>query len=327
MLTLKLGTESEPSIAFYLGGTWMNLFLFVLELLVGSYYFFNGPGKKSKVLMALSLLCDTVGTICGCWIAWMSLLNALEQDAVLAVKTNWTPYMILSLMTAASALFEQSYFAFRLWKIDRSTTLALFLTIPILASFICLLVAASLALQLGPEVDQERSANLDIAAILLLAITDVLISVFMVYKLRSIDSPKHPRFSKSFVLKGLAYAVSCGCITALTTTVGAVLTFVSPGGFILFADCTGRVYTLTILLNFVFFHEWRSDNDTRVATNTRQTKPWSRSGFRIKSSRLPTSTHSRQSTVSAMPKEASDANFLRITFLTVCDFTGRGRGV
>lgn len=49
----------------------MNLFLFVLELLVGSYYFFNGPGKKSKVLMALSLLCDTVGTICGCWIAWM----------------------------------------------------------------------------------------------------------------------------------------------------------------------------------------------------------------------------------------------------------------
>lgn len=63
-------------------------------------------------------------------------------------------------------------------------------------------------------------------------------------------------------------------------------------GFIILYDCIGRVYTLTVLLNFVFFHEWRKSalaKQRYPPRNNNQWRPrtWSRPFTRSSMSTMP----------------------------------------
>lgn len=67
--------------------------------------------------------------------------------------------------------------------------------------------------------------------------------------------------------------------------------------FLLFFDCNGRVYTLTILLNFITFHEWRKDYDEK-RRSTRNDNGKDNSDFQWKGS-----TWSRRFRSSMWPSE------------------------
>ncbi|KAE9398382.1 hypothetical protein BT96DRAFT_37193 [Gymnopus androsaceus JB14] len=241
----------------------MNLSLYVLELLLGLYYFFHVPGKRSKILMAIPLCVDTVCSVCVCRIAWMALINPTT-----ASSSSWKFYIIVSIMTALSAFIEQSYFSHRLWRITRSKIVATILSILVVVPLVCVLVTIALALVLGPEVDREKLNNLNIAVTFLLASVDLLIAVCLVYKLRLIDFPRYSRSTQSLIRTTMAYAIACGCVTTLTTALATIMSFVSVNGFLLFIDCTGRVYTLTILINFLLFNDWKGNDEPSMSFTT-----------------------------------------------------------
>ncbi|KAF9068305.1 hypothetical protein BDP27DRAFT_1422006 [Rhodocollybia butyracea] len=76
----------------------------------------------------------------------------------------------------------------------------------------------------------------------------------------------------------MAYIVASGTLSAVCSIVATLCVFANlSGAFMILFDCAGRVYTLTVLLNFVFFHEWRRSAAASTRTNSNQRKPvtWS----------------------------------------------------
>ncbi|KAJ3738789.1 hypothetical protein DFH05DRAFT_1516245 [Lentinula detonsa] len=261
MATIIKVSASAPLVAppsFVLTGAWINLLFYSVEFLVGSYYFFKVPQKKIKALVVVTLLVDTVGTISTCQYTWVALITPNKT-----VKAVAEPFLLASTMSSLSAFIEQSYFAHRVWTITHSRLIISILCALIVIPMACVLASIALALKLDPAVDQSDMATLNIIASFLGVITDVVIAVYLVYKLRSINLIQFSYSTKYLIRKITAYTVACGCITACFTIVTTTLTFVSVGPFMIFFACNGRVYTLTILANFLLFHEWRRDYDEK----------------------------------------------------------------
>ncbi|KAJ3733971.1 hypothetical protein DFJ43DRAFT_1065455 [Lentinula guzmanii] len=261
MATIIKVSANAPLVAppsFVLTGAWINLLFYSVEFLVGSYYFFKVPQRKIKALVAVALLLDTVGTISTCQYTWVALITPNKT-----VKAVAEPFLLASTMSSLSAFIEQSYFAHRVWTITQSRLIISILCALIVIPMACVLASIALALKLDPAVDQSDMATLNIIASFLGVITDVVIAVYLVYKLRSINLIQFSCSTKYLIRKITAYTVACGCITACFTIVTTTLTFVSVGPFMIFFACNGRVYTLTILANFLLFHEWRRDYDEK----------------------------------------------------------------
>ncbi|KAJ3998683.1 hypothetical protein F5050DRAFT_1805735 [Lentinula boryana] len=270
MATILKVSGNAPLVAspsFLLTGAWINLLFYSIEFLVGSYYFFKVPQRKIKALVAVALLVDTVGTISTCQYTWVALITLSEKTLLIPankpVEAVAEPFLLASIMSSLSAFIEQSYFAHRVWTITQSRLILSILCALIVIPMACILASIALALKLDPAVDQSELAILNIIATFLGVITDIVIAVYLVYKLRSINLLQFSYSTKCLIRKITAYTVACGCITACFTMVTTTLTFVSVGPFLLFFACNGRVYTLTILANFLLFHEWRRDYDEK----------------------------------------------------------------
>ncbi|KAJ3893947.1 hypothetical protein GG344DRAFT_74547 [Lentinula edodes] len=263
---------------FLLAGAWVNLLLYTIELLVGTYFFFKIPGKHAKALVAVALLVDTISTISVCQFTWMVLLIPNNSPKAIA-----EPFLLASLMSSLAATIEESYFAFRLWSITRSKITITILVILIYLPMTLVIASVGLAFNSGVAVDQAKLATLNIIASFMGAFTDTMIAVYLVYKLRTINALQFSYPTKCLIRKIITYTVACGLITALFTIATSVLAFSSVGPFLLFFDCNGRVYTLTILLNFITFHEWRKDYDEK-RRSTRNDNDKDNSDFRWKGS-------------------------------------------
>ncbi|KAJ3881332.1 hypothetical protein F5051DRAFT_425861 [Lentinula edodes] len=271
-----------PRLHFLLAGAWVNLLLYTIELLVGTYFLFKIPGKHAKALVAVALLVDTISTISVCQFTWMNLRRS-RIVANNSPKAIAEPFLLASLMSSLAATIEESYFAFRLWSITRSKITITILVILIYLPMTLVIASVGLAFNSGVAVDQAKLATLNIIASFMGAFTDTMIAVYLVYKLRTINALQFSYPTKCLIRKIITYTVACGLITALFTIATSVLAFSSVGPFLLFFDCNGRVYTLTILLNFITFHEWRKDYDEK-RRSTRNDNDKDNSDFRWKGS-------------------------------------------
>ncbi|KAJ3866167.1 hypothetical protein EV359DRAFT_79809 [Lentinula novae-zelandiae] len=202
---------------FLLAGAWINILLYTIELLVGTYFLIKTPGKHAKTLVAVALLVDTISTISVCQFTWMFVSRSFQD------------------LHCRDELIQMTL----------------------------VIASIGLALNSGVAADQAKLATLNIIASFMGAFTDTIIAVYLVYKLRTINVLQFSYPTKCLIRKIITYTVACGLITALFTTATSVLAFSSVGPFLLFFDCNGRVYTLTILLNFITFHEWRKDYDEK----------------------------------------------------------------
>ncbi|KAJ3769169.1 hypothetical protein FB446DRAFT_748960 [Lentinula raphanica] len=238
-----------------LAGAWINLVLYSIEFLVGSYFICKVNQKKIKILVAVAILIDTLGTICVCQYTWVALLTPQKPLRAIA-----EPFLLGYVMSMISAAIEQSYFTHRVWTITRRKTMVSILAVLIFVPVVCNIASMSIALKVrDPYEDQDQEVTLTIVATLLVAITDIFIALYLVFKLRSINLVQFSCSTKHLIRKIMTYTVACGFITAGFTIVTTTLSFISVEPFLVFFACNGRVYTLTILLNFLLFHRWRQD--------------------------------------------------------------------
>ncbi|KAF9068306.1 hypothetical protein BDP27DRAFT_1327429 [Rhodocollybia butyracea] len=251
--TQELASLFDISPAYILTGIWINLLFYSLELLVGS----------AKVVMAMALLVDAAGTFSTCKLAW--LVRYLKSQRV-----SFAEFITTGVATAISAFTEQWYFVYRLWAITESKGTMAVTSPLVLSSFIYVISSVAKPTLLSMRV-----------SVCLLAGTDVAIAIHVMYALRRLNFLQNSNITQSLVHKVIAYAIASGTLTALFTIIAAITTLIPlPGVFIIFYYCAGRVYTLTILLNFVFFHEWRKSAKTkqRSRENSDRCTPrfWSR---------------------------------------------------
>ncbi|KAJ4475721.1 hypothetical protein J3R30DRAFT_3502167 [Lentinula aciculospora] len=300
--------EASPS--FVLAGAWINILLYSVEFLIASYYLFQTPGRKAKALVAVTLMIDTVGTVSICQYTWVVLVTPHKS-----IKAVAESFLVTSTTSTLSGAITQSYFAYRAWTITRSRIAVLILGTLILIPLGCILASIISASILGTAVDRDKLVVLNILATILGASTDVIVAVYLVFKLRSINLLQFSYPTKCLIRKIMVYTVACGCVTAFFTLFTTTLAFVNVGVFLLFFDCNGRVYTLTILLNFLLFHGWRRDYDEKrrsLRTDNHTDFRWKGSTWsrRFRSSQSSTSTP--RFPPSALKRSRSSVSVMRL---------------
>ncbi|KIK58138.1 hypothetical protein GYMLUDRAFT_697473 [Collybiopsis luxurians FD-317 M1] len=292
-MMLSTGLDVDVPLSYILTGTWINLLLYAFELLIGFYYLVCVRGWKSKMLLGTVLSIDTAGTALVCYIAWARLLTPSYSQ-----KSSEAPVVAIFILTTLSVIIEQSYFAYRLWTINQNKVLISLVALLILANVVAVSTSIGLALSWDSGSVGLSTPRLNLLTTILNASTNFIIATALVCTLNRIDFLRFSNSTQSLIRKVMVYAVACGCITALVAILMTVLGAVSLRGFVLFFDCSGRIYTLTILFNFVLFHNWQCASKT-----TSQDHPW-KTEFDLRPGknepRIPLSTYS-QSTVTAMP--------------------------
>ncbi|KAJ7022744.1 hypothetical protein C8F04DRAFT_233348 [Mycena alexandri] len=224
-------------------GSWLNTALFTLEVALSLFclWCWTMP-RASRCGLILILVNDTVGTFAVFANLFRFVVEGEQQE-------NW-PIAILLVSTALSAVIEQTFMVHRYWKVIRHT---------IWSAFIMLLAVAHIvmtvsAVGLGEPYKRVLIHNVDMTTISLIICTvaDVLIALSLVWSLSGIDP----------VWRSTQHLIRAVCVGALTTgavvatiTILSMVTLVLNGLdriiFGIFVSIMGRVYSLTILVNFI----------------------------------------------------------------------------
>ncbi|KAJ6508339.1 hypothetical protein C8R45DRAFT_1089526 [Mycena sanguinolenta] len=251
--------NSRVSVSCLLAGSWLNTVLFTLELMFCVIYMRRW--KLNSLFyygFILFLVNDSLGTLCVYANLFLSVVE-MVQDPL------W-PIDALLISTGLSALIEQTFLVHRYWMVTKNTIWSTFLMF--LAVTHMSLAIASVALG-GPYKDWAIHKGLTIVrfspysavfwgltapsrlAAIICTVADVLIALSMVWSLTGFD-----RISEStqyLVHSVCINALATGAIVATVTLLSMITLLVQPLNrniFGLFFVIMGRVYSLTILVNF-----------------------------------------------------------------------------
>ncbi|KAJ4485357.1 hypothetical protein J3R30DRAFT_1346682 [Lentinula aciculospora] len=251
-----------------LAGSWVNMVLYGTELVLSAFYLINSrPNAFFRWSLAISLCIDTVCTGVVCYNVYLYLI--LEPEALTSERQPWTlPATILC--TYHAALVEQVFFTYRYWQITRNK----FIT-----SLICAITAAHVALAwvlgigliMNPVVSQH-GLNLTIIAATLCAATDLLIAITMFHTMRTIKTTYTA--TQSLLRRISIQSVACGSTTSIFTIIMvSLLVTHNLEPFTVIFDILGRLYTLTILINYISLRK----PIAHATTGSTQRQPRSRS--------------------------------------------------
>ncbi|KAF9068481.1 hypothetical protein BDP27DRAFT_1327108 [Rhodocollybia butyracea] len=213
--------------SYLLAGSWLNMLFYGTEIVLGA------------------LLIDTVCTAVVCYNAYFYIV--LSPESLESFIQPWTlPVTILC--TYHAAVVEQVFFIRRFWQITRNklvTFLSCFLLIAHI-SFAWILVIDLLAV----SAVTVFNLNLTIIAASLCAATDLFIAVVMFHTMSRIKTTYTA--TQSLLRRISMQSMACGFTTSATTVVMlALLVTHNLQPFTVIFDILGRLYTLTILFNYL----------------------------------------------------------------------------
>ncbi|KAK7022089.1 hypothetical protein R3P38DRAFT_2959295 [Favolaschia claudopus] len=194
----------------------------------------------------LFTLNDLLGTLCVYANAFITLLDDIDNP-------QW-PAAALLISTGLSALIEQTFMVHRYWMVTRNTIWSLFITLFALAHM-SLAIAVVILGGLYNEFATNDPLPLTSIAAILCTVADVLIALSMVWSLSGFDvvsqSTKH--LIRSICLNALA----SGAVVATVTVLAMITLLVESIDlhiFSVFFVIMGRIYSLTIIMNFYQRH-------------------------------------------------------------------------
>ncbi|KAJ3880923.1 hypothetical protein F5051DRAFT_142201 [Lentinula edodes] len=229
-----------------LAGSWVNMILYGTEVVLGGFYLLNSrPNAFFRWSLAISLCIDTVCTGVVCYNVYLYLI--LEPAALTSNTQPWTlPATILC--TYHAALVEQVFFTYRYWRITRNKFVTLLIS-TITASHVAFAWVLGIGLIRDPVVSQS-GLNLTIIAATLCAATDLLIAVIMFHTMRTIKTTYTA--TQSLLRRISIQSVACGSTTSVFTIIMvSLLVTHNLEPFTVIFDILGRLYTLTILINYI----------------------------------------------------------------------------
>ncbi|KAJ3840079.1 hypothetical protein EV361DRAFT_892743 [Lentinula raphanica] len=237
---------SNLSASSLLAGSWVNMLLYGTELVLGGFYLINARSNVFfRWTLASSLCIDTICTAVVCYNVYLYLI--LEPQALTSNVQPWTlPATILC--TYHAALVEQVFFTCRYWQITRNKLVTL-LIVTITASHVAFAWVLGVGLIINPVVSQS-GLNLTIVAATLCAATDLLIAITTFHTMRAIKTTFSA--TQSLLRRISIQSVACGSTTSIFTIIMvSLLVTHNLEPFTVIFDILGRLYTLTILINYI----------------------------------------------------------------------------
>ncbi|KAJ7273756.1 hypothetical protein C8J57DRAFT_248264 [Mycena rebaudengoi] len=228
--------------------SWMNLMLYVLEIVLVTEYFRRRSSRPflHKLGVASFMLFDTICTMSISAHVYLSLLTGFSQFE----KLMWSITFIL-LSTYATAAVEQIYMTSLYYALTKNRIISAFLVILIVVhtafSF------ASAALLQVKNTPFERSFMISTIGGSMCAGTDILIACLLCYKFFRMESMTVTGRSAHTLVRRIAIIVlTSGVIVAAFTLTALLMLLRGNVGYNFAFFCQGRAYTLTILANFLF---------------------------------------------------------------------------
>ncbi|KAJ7202134.1 hypothetical protein GGX14DRAFT_463931 [Mycena pura] len=234
--------------AFLLVGSWINCMLFMLEIVLMIQYL-QGPSRPRlhKVSMGAIFTFDALCTIAICCEVYMSVLELPCQadDSRTAFQVSAT----VLFATFGTISMEQLFLCYLYFTLAKQRVITALLVLSVVVHFAFSYAAAGLML-----VDKPFLTGLWIyrTAAITYAVTDILIASSLLYALVKLQKTSTVRVSMFSLLRRLMLLIAAsGVLVAVTTLIDVVLRLQSESGHAVFFFAQGRMYTLTILANFL----------------------------------------------------------------------------
>ncbi|KAJ6526675.1 hypothetical protein B0H19DRAFT_1084268 [Mycena capillaripes] len=184
----------------------------------------------------------------------------------------FAPTSLIIFMTYCSAAVEQAILCHLFFSMSKNILVTAFLAILILAHMGLAFASGALILVLGSE--HTAALNTATATSVTCAATDIFIAIALSSRFWGFLSatdviPSRDSFSRRFFL----LSISSGVIVASNTLVMMALLLGQSAAFSFFFSCQGRVYSLTLLANFLVGIHFQRDNTTMDGSTTSRSHP------------------------------------------------------
>ncbi|KAJ4473056.1 hypothetical protein J3R30DRAFT_3406835 [Lentinula aciculospora] len=167
------------------------------------------------------------------------------------VGSKWFIIAIWILTTSIATTLEQTYFLHRFWTISKNWIVTSVLGGLILSNLVFILVIDVVFIPSPNNSVVLEKLDAPLVSALIITVVDISLAIVLVSKLTSV---KTTRISTQRLLRKICiYVVGYGSITA----VSSVLLFVMWA-----VDVNGRIYSLTVLCNFLLVSGWREEAGT-----------------------------------------------------------------
>ncbi|KAJ7152031.1 hypothetical protein C8R46DRAFT_483472 [Mycena filopes] len=252
-----------------LASSWLNVALYTLELVL-CWRYFQRPNRPFLYRIGVGALIffDTVGTLTICVNLCLVLLRIGGDQVALLSPTSLAIFM-----TYLSAAVEQAILCHLYFSLTKNKVVTLFLGVLILAHMGLAFATGALILVLDSEL--TAALNTTTANSVTCAAADICIAICLGSKAWKLLSPTDviPQ-SDSLVRRFFLLCISAGLIVASNTLIMMGLLLKHSPAFSFFFSCQGRVYSLTLLTNFLVGVYFRRDS----RTNSSVTVPSSLTG-------------------------------------------------
>ncbi|KAF7348200.1 hypothetical protein MSAN_01773100 [Mycena sanguinolenta] len=237
-------SQFVASFGVQLAGSWVNMMLYMLEIVMCLRYFQRGTVRPlpHKIGVGAMIFFDTLCTISFDVEVFTTFLLFIGQDSF---KAFTTPAALTIFFTYSTAIIEQLFLCHLYFIITRKRVVALFLAFLGLVHTGFSFAAGTMVL----ATPTNRSVNtITGVGAITCGINDLLIASCLGYELFKL---KARTSNSSVVHRVFILSIISGAIVATTTLLMMILYLKGNIAFDFFFSCQGRIYALTLLLNFL----------------------------------------------------------------------------
>ncbi|KAJ3914616.1 hypothetical protein F5877DRAFT_82607 [Lentinula edodes] len=256
--------ENSVTALTFLLSSWMNLVLYACEAVLCAYFLLFTTQKITrgiKLFIVVAFLVDTIGTVAICYSTDMALKSAISSSWYIVdqvkLANHWSTLLSV-VVTYLAALLEQSYFLNRYWSISHNRTVTSVLALLVFSNP-ALAVSVTVFLTSRPlsDVALKLKENTPLVSAAIMATTDISLAIVTITRLKSVRTSQNA--TQALLQKFCFYVGAYGCVTAVSTTVLLVFWLINLNGYSFVFRILGRIYSLTVLVNFLLVHELRAE--------------------------------------------------------------------
>ncbi|KAF7364741.1 hypothetical protein MVEN_00343900 [Mycena venus] len=233
-------------------GSWINMLFYMLEIIL-AFKYFQRPNRPllHRIGVAIFIVADTACTVGICWQAYLVLLifPCADLTRVFLNSLYW-PISIVILSTYATASVEQAFLCALFYSLTKRRFITGFLVFTIF--FHLGFSWASAALVLKQQNPGGKAFIATQIGAISCAATDFLIAVALSVTFYRLENRTVKGRTTQSILRRLAVlSLTSGCIVASITLLALVTLLKGKNVYIIFFNCQGRAYALTVLANFL----------------------------------------------------------------------------
>ncbi|KAJ7217432.1 hypothetical protein C8J57DRAFT_1553959 [Mycena rebaudengoi] len=251
------------SIVSLVSSTWLNTGLYAIELVLAAHYLRRPSSRPlSNQLCVFGLLFfDTIATAG----SFINVVMALGGIVTFDLRNILSPTVVGILTAFATAAIAQTFLCYMFYSLTKNK---------LISSIVLFMILAHLGITWASGILVLTTLNFGGAAFtttkvgaILCATTDIIIAGLLSWKFWGMMAQAPPeRSTRSVLRKILLVVISSGTIVAVNTVLMLILLVKHSLAFYFLFTSQGRVYSLTILGNFLIAIPAQMRPEMRVAT-------------------------------------------------------------